>query len=123
MTNTRVAHRNSRSLWPPFCGRIVKEQAMAFATAYHTRLGVPLTDLSKEDRLGLLADLPGTWVGSGFTLISLPDFDSKPPSDGPKPFRLKLNATIETLQFTPIGGDVPNRGSLTDFGSTTGQPD
>src|SRR5215471_9343847 len=96
---------------------------MAFATAYHTRLGVPLTDLSKEDRLGLLADLPGTWVGSGFTLISLPDFDSKPPSDGPKPFRLKLNATIETLQSTPIGGDVPNRGSLTGLGSTTGQPD
>jgi hypothetical protein len=59
-------------------------------------------------RLGPLADLPGTWMGKGFNLISLPDFH-----DG-KPFRLQLNTTVETLQFTPVGGKVPNRGSAQD---------
>ncbi len=73
--------------------------------------------------LGPLADLPGTWVGGGFTLISLPDFDSTPPSTGPKDFRLKLNATRETLEFKAIGGPVPNRGVLTELGNNTGQPD
>jgi hypothetical protein len=36
---------------------------------------------------------------------------------------LKLNATLETLQFTPIGGSVPNRGVVSAPGSSTGQPD
>ena len=85
------------------------------------RASPPLRTMA--DRLGPLADLAGTWVGSGFNLISLPDFDSRPPSDGPKAFRLKLNATRETLQFIPIGGPVPNRGSITDIGTGTGQPD
>lgn len=58
--------------------------------------------------LGPLADLAGTWVGNGFNLISLPDKHDN------QPFRLKLNATVETLQFTPIGGQVPNRGSGQD---------
>jgi hypothetical protein len=96
---------------------------MAETPHLHTRLGVSTASLPHPDVLGPLADLAGTWVGSGFNLISLPDFDSRPPSTGPKPFRLKLNATIETLQFIPIGGAVPNRGSLTAFGSTAGQPD
>jgi hypothetical protein len=48
-------------------------------------------------------------------LISLPDFDNPPPA-GPQPFRLKLNATVENLEFRQIGGNVPNRGS-------TGQTD
>jgi hypothetical protein len=59
-------------------------------------------------RLGPLADLPGTWVGNGFNLISLPDFHEG------KTFRLQLNATVETLAFTPVGGKVPNRGSGQD---------
>src|SRR5580704_8533077 len=88
---------------------------------FNYRPGLPLA--AQPDVLGPLADLAGTWVGGGFNLISLPDFDSRPPSTGPAPFRLKLNATIETLQFTPIGGAVPNRGSITAFGSTSGQPD
>ncbi len=87
----------------------------------NTRPGHPLKALPSQ--LGLLADLAGTWVGDGFNLISLPDFDSNPPSTGPKDFRLKLNATRETLQFTPIGGAVPNRGALSAPGSSTGQPD
>ena len=40
-------------------------------------------------QLGPLADLPGTWVGNGFNLISLPDKHQN------KPFRLKVNATRE----------------------------
>jgi hypothetical protein len=68
-----------------------------------------------QEQLGPLRELGGTWVGRGFNLISLPDFDNPPPA-GPQPFRLKLNATVENLQFTQIGGNIPNRGS-------TGQKD
>jgi hypothetical protein len=89
----------------------------------HFRPGLPLAAQALPNALGPLADLAGTWVGGGFNLISLPDFDSTPPSTGPAPFRLKLNATLETLQFIPIGGAVPNRGVITAFGSNTGQPD
>ncbi len=64
-------------------------------------------------QLGPLRDLGGVWVGTGFNLISLPDFDNP---EGPQPFRVKLNSTHETLEFQPIGGNVPNRGS-------TGQKD
>ncbi|HEX3575114.1 MAG TPA: heme-binding protein [Rhodopila sp.] len=70
-----------------------------------------------------LAELAGTWVGNGFNVMSLPDFDSKAPSTGPSAFRIKLNATRELLQFTPIVGAVPNRGALTDLGNGTGQTD
>jgi hypothetical protein len=59
-------------------------------------------------QLGPLAELPGTWVGSGFNLISLPDKQDN------KAFRLKLNATHETLTFIPVGGPIPNRGSAQD---------
>lgn len=58
--------------------------------------------------LGPLAELPGTWMGSGFNLISLPDKHEN------KPFRLKLNATQETLAFNRIGAPIPNRGSGQD---------
>ena len=61
--------------------------------------------------MGPLTDLAGTWVGTGFSLVSLPDFDPNPPSTGPLPFRIRLSSTIEVLEFTPIGGAVPNRGS------------
>lgn len=73
--------------------------------------------------LGPLVELAGAWVGNGFNVMSLPDFDSKPPSTGPKDFRVKLNATRELLQFTPIGGAIPNRGVVTDLGVANGQPD
>ena len=58
--------------------------------------------------LGPLAELPGTWVGGGFVLISLPDFHDQ------KPFRLQIDATVETLEFTKIGAKIPNRGSGQD---------
>jgi len=58
-----------------------------------------------QAQLGPLAELPGTWTGKGFNLVSLPDKQDN------KPFRLMLNATMETLSFNPIGGPIPNRGS------------
>jgi len=92
------------------------------ANSINTRPGFSLKSLPIS--LGLLSDLEGTWVGTGFSLVELPDFDSTFPSTGPAPFRLKLNRTIETLQFTPVGGPVPNRGVITSFTNpTTGQPD
>ncbi|HEX3779708.1 MAG TPA: heme-binding protein [Pseudonocardiaceae bacterium] len=59
--------------------------------------------------LGPLAELPGIWFGTGFNLISRPDFSQN------KPFFLELNETHESLTFTEIGAPIPNRGS--------GQPD
>jgi hypothetical protein len=55
--------------------------------------------------LGLLTDLPGRWVGGGFNLIARPFFKNNPP------FFLELNGTTESLEFTSIAGDIPNRGS------------
>ncbi len=83
---------------------------VAPAGSLNTRPGLALAQI--DDTLGPLTDLAGTWVGRGFNLISLPDFDSTPPSTGPAPFRLKLNTTLEILEFNPIGGNVPNRGGL-----------
>lgn len=58
--------------------------------------------------LGALAKLPGTWVGNGFNLIARPD------KQGHQPFFLELDATKETLEFTPISAPIPNRGSVQD---------
>jgi len=38
-------------------------------------------------------------------LIARPDFQNK------RPFFLEINGTLENLEFTRIGGDIPNRGS------------
>lgn len=59
-----------------------------------------------QDNLGLLGDLPGTFIGTGFNLIARPDKQNN------NPFFLELNATQEILEFTNIGGDIPNRGSI-----------
>ena len=58
--------------------------------------------------LGLLNDLAGTWAGSGFNLIAVPNKQHN------ADFRLILNATTEVLQFNSIGGVIPNRGSVQD---------
>ncbi|HTV82614.1 MAG TPA: hypothetical protein VME18_08185 [Acidobacteriaceae bacterium] len=55
-------------------------------------------------QLGLLQDLAGTWKGKGFNLIARPDFHDS------TDLYLQLNQTRETLQFTPIGSAIPNRG-------------
>lgn len=61
-----------------------------------------------QEQLGPLAELAGTWVGQGYNMIAVPDFQNN------QIFRLIVNATQETLAFTPIGGPVPNRGSKQD---------
>ena len=69
-------------------------------------------NLTVLTNLGLLADLAGTWEGKGFNLIARPDFAGKSP--GPPPcvpnLYLELNQTSETLEITPIGSSIPNRG-------------
>jgi hypothetical protein len=67
------------------------------------RASAPIEQSVEE--LGPLADLAGTWVGRGFNMIAVPDRQHD------QIFRLIVNATRETLTFTPIGGPVPNRGS------------
>ncbi len=59
-----------------------------------------------QGNLGLLGDLPGTFIGTGFNLIARPNKQNN------EPFFLELNATQEILEFTNIGGDTPNRGSI-----------
>jgi hypothetical protein len=44
-------------------------------------------------------------MGTGMNLIARPDFQNQ------KPFFLEINGTFEDLEFTIIGGDIPNRGS------------
>nr|WP_294509602.1 heme-binding protein [uncultured Rhodopila sp.] len=64
--------------------------------------------------LGPLAQLPGTWKGQGFNTIWRPHQVGLP-GDPPKQDRfLELNLTSETLQFTRIPGQIPNRGLLQD---------
>ncbi|HTI25096.1 MAG TPA: heme-binding protein [Kutzneria sp.] len=70
------------------------------------RASAPAAEAAPD--LGPLLELPGTWVGNGFNLISRPDQHNN------KPFFLELNATRETLSFTPIGAPIPNRGSGQD---------
>ena len=64
--------------------------------------------LTLQSQLGALGELPGTWVGSGMNIIALPNFANK---NLPLQFRLLISSTRETLNFTPIGGPIPNRGS------------
>jgi len=59
--------------------------------------------------LGLLHNLPGRWIGKGFNLIARPARQGV--TTNPL-FFLELNGTQETLEFTAIGGDVPNRGDI-----------
>jgi len=68
------------------------------------RVGGTFEDVHKN--LGLLAEMPGIWRGHGFNVIGRPFFKATPP------FFLEINSTEETLDFTAIGGDIPNRGSL-----------
>lgn len=76
-----------------------------------TRL-VPIPGIRKDiaalarSPLGLLAPLAGKWKGTGFNQIFRPL--NSPQSDN----FLELNLTNETLEFTEIPGEIPNRGLL-----------
>ena len=62
-----------------------------------------------SSNLGLLADLPGRWVGTGFNMIARPARQGLPRRPS---FILEVNATSETLELTALGGDLPNRGDV-----------
>jgi len=83
------------------------------------------TDHGDDDdkSLGLLEYFNGVWKGYGFNVISLPDFDRRSPSTGPKNYRVLASETKETLTFTSIGGPVANRGSLFRRHGNKGQKD
>lgn len=68
----------------------------------NTRLAADASTVAQQ--LGLLADLTGTWQGTGFNLIARPDFHDS------ANLYLQLNQTSETLTIDPIGSPVPNRG-------------
>ena len=57
-----------------------------------------------NDELGPLSELVGTWMGTGWNLIAVPDKTRQ------KPFLLLRAPVIETLTVAPLGGAVPNRG-------------
>ncbi len=59
-----------------------------------------------DEDLGPLCLLPGRWqaVGTGWNMIALP-FD-----DGPFDYRILMNQYDETLDFTAVDDNVPNRG-------------
>ena len=72
----------------------------------------PIVDVTPDvvpgqpaDPLGPLAQLPGTWIGTGFNTIWRPHHP-----DSPQDRFLELNLTTETLAFSKINGAIPNRG-------------
>jgi hypothetical protein len=67
---------------------------------------VPSQRTSAEN-LGPLRELPGFWEGTGFNLIARPDYSGRSPHG----FFLELNLLRETIEFTPIGSPVYDRGS------------
>jgi hypothetical protein len=62
--------------------------------------------------LGPLAELPGTWKGQGFNTIWRPHQVGLAGDPANQDRVLELNLTQETLQFTRIPGEIPNRGFL-----------
>ncbi len=60
------------------------------------------------DSLGPLQDLPGFWEGTGFSIIARPNFSG----GNENGIFLELNLLRETIEFTPIGSPVFNRGSV-----------
>ncbi len=75
-----------------------------------TRL-VPIPGIAKlvplASPLGLLTPLVGSWQGHGFNTIFRPHHPSQESTNF-----LELNRTIESLDFTEISGEIPNRGFL-----------
>jgi hypothetical protein len=74
-----------------------------------------------ESPYGILEDLTGTWQGTGFNLIEVPNMNQIQPGPPPKDkFRVILNSTAETLVFTKIAGGIVNKGNaqadITYFG-------
>jgi hypothetical protein len=81
-------------------------QSMSANNVTSYRAAAPLQ--TTADRLGPLQDLPGFWEGVGFSLIGRPNFSGGSQNQ----IFLELNLLRETIEFTPIGSPVYNRGSL-----------
>jgi hypothetical protein len=97
MTSQRTGTRLGRSTVPE--GVLSDNVATSFrAVSGHS---------ATADSLGPLRDLTGFWEGTGFSLIARPDFDP----DNEDGFFLELNLLRETIEFTPIGSPIFNRGS------------
>lgn len=62
--------------------------------------------------LGYLSLLPGTWKGTGFNIIALPNGGTQRPD-----YRVIAQNIDEEITFTPIMGPVPNRGSMLRHGN------
>lgn len=92
-------------------GRSTLEHELA---ARQRKIGAPrygLDPITLAVDLGPLANLAGTWKGTGFSQMWRPD-NTDPASDNPSGIRrfLQLNQTAETLTFTTIPNAIPNRG-------------
>jgi hypothetical protein len=74
-------------------------------TSVSGKIEQPMALLQLATQLGPLANLPGTWKGTGFNQIWRP-------FHGTQDRFLELNETTEVLQFVEIPGDIPNRGLL-----------
>jgi hypothetical protein len=85
--------------------KITDKESTAMATRRPAARAASTFNIEHDD-LGPLTEFPGTWAGTGFNLISRPDFQNK------GPFHLEINGTLENLAFTLIGGAIPNRGSF-----------
>jgi hypothetical protein len=68
------------------------------------RLRVP----SLEDNLGLLKSFIGTWIGTGFNLISRPQFQQIQGQSNDH--FLEINLTQEVTTFQLVAAPIPNRG-------------
>jgi hypothetical protein len=77
-------------------GKVAAHRTVAPLGTRAVTFGAPIAPL------GALTELIGTWKGRGFNQIWRPN-------QGADHF-LELNETIETLEFTEIPGDIPNRG-------------
>lgn len=53
----------------------------------------------------------GLWTGTGFNVVELPNKNMMTPTPTGDKFRVIVNKTSESFQFTPIGGDILNRGN------------
>ena len=80
------------------------EQLVSHSAGF-TRLGKDAATTAGE--LGHLADLVGTWIGTGgWELIAVP----KPAKGGLEQFELIVKQYVEIVSFEPIGAQVPDRG-------------
>lgn len=90
---------------------LMSEAAQAApAVRSSVRLRPHAVDLTKS--LGLLGELPGTWIGTGFNLIWRPNF--KPIGGVDSDHFLEINLTQEVTKFDFIGAPIPNRGLAQD---------